>query len=105
MIVADLKLKMENLELRYLSIDRFFDTVPEELKNSHIERMTILEMAESASAKALESGIPIEERECYRAIAAELTSQLPHFGEKTAQKFSTLVQALPKVELPLGLLN
>ncbi|NOT18944.1 MAG: hypothetical protein HOP24_01530 [Sideroxydans sp.] len=98
------QLSMEDLTQRRLSINRFFDTVQGELGQHHLERMTVLKMAERATEHMLSPGLSIEERRNCKELAAELTAQIPIFGDKANQSLQTLLNALPQVKLPDQLL-
>lgn len=98
------KLKMEGLAQRRLSMNRFFDTVQGELGQHHLERMTVLKMAESVTMHMLAPNLSLEERQNCRALAAELTAQIPVFGDKANESLKTLFDALPQVSLPEHLL-
>lgn len=98
------QLSMEDLTQRRLSINRFFDTVQGELGQHHIERMKVLEMAELITKHMLSPGLTIEERRNCKELAAELTAQIPIFGDKANQSLQTLLNALPQVKLPDQLL-
>lgn len=98
------QLSMEDLTQRRLAINRFFDTVQGELGQHHLERMTVLKMAERVTEHMLSPGLSIEERRNCKELAAELTSQIPVFGDKANQSLQTLLNALPQVKLPDQLL-
>jgi len=99
------RLKLEELEQRRVALIGFYHTVNQQLERLHIERMKVLEMAELATKKALESGIDIEERRLFKEIATEMTAQLPNFGDRANESLKTLVQALPPVQIPAALLS
>lgn len=98
------KLNMEDLAQRRLSINRFFDTVQGELGQHHLERMTVLKMAESVTMHMLSPNLSLEERQNCKALATELTAQIPVFGDKANESLKTLFDALPQVSLPEHLL-
>jgi hypothetical protein len=98
------QLSMEDLTQRRLAINRFFDTVQSELGQHHLERMTVLKMAERVTDHMLSPGLSLEERRNCKELAAELTSQIPIFGDKANQSLQTLLNALPQVKLPDQLL-
>lgn len=98
------QLNMEDLTQRRLAINRFFDTVQGELGQHHLERMTVLKMAERTTEHMLSPGLSLEERRNCKELAAELTAQIPIFGDKANQSLQTLLNALPQVKLPDQLL-
>lgn len=104
-IQATLEIELEKLSQRRLALEYFYKTVTTQLEHLHIERMKVLEMAELATRKALQDGVDIEERKMYKEMATEMTSQIPHFGDRANESLKTLVQALPPVQIPSGLLT
>jgi len=104
-IQATLEIELEKLAQRRLALEYFYKTVTTQLEHLHIERMKVLEMAELATKKALESGLDIEERRMYKEMATEMTSQIPNFGDRANESLKTLVQALPPIQIPAGLLT
>lgn len=98
------KLKMEELSQRRLEIDRFYDTVQGQLKLLHIERMTVLKMAERASEMAFSNNSASEHKLLYKDMAAELISQLSVFGSKANESLDVLVKSLPPISMPDRLL-
>lgn len=105
LIDRSFELKMEELEQRRLAINRYFDTVQQQLDNLHIERMTVLRMLEQSMQKTLEPGLSLDERRIYKELTAEMTATLPSFAERANQSLQTMLQALPPVQLPAGLLT
>jgi predicted ABC-class ATPase len=105
LIDASFRLKMEELEQRRVAINRYFDTVQQQLDHLHVERMTVLKMIEAAAKRTMEPSIPLEERRLFKEMTSEMTATLPSFAEKANQSLQTLVQALPPVRLPEGLLK
>lgn len=103
-IDTSFKTTMESLTQRRIAINRFFDTVQGELGQHHIERMTILRMAETTTMHMLSPGLSIEDRRIYKELVIDLTAQIPAFGDKANQSLQTLLNALPKVQLPDQLL-
>jgi hypothetical protein len=99
------QLKMEELEHRRVALERAFDTAQEQLKNLHVERMTVLQMAQEATRKTLESGLSLDERRMYQEMAMNLVATLPQFGDRANQSLQVLIQALPPVQTPRGLLD
>jgi hypothetical protein len=99
-IEKSFKLNIEDLTQRRVAINRFFDTVQGELGQHHLERMTVLKMAERATEHMLSSGLSLEERRNCKELASELTAQIPIFGDKANQSLQTLLNALPQVKLP-----
>lgn len=99
------RLKMEELEHRRVALERAFDTAQQQLKNLHVERMTVLQMAQEATKKTLESGLSLEERRLYQEMATNLVATLPQFGDRANQSLQVLIQALPSVQTPRGLLD
>jgi hypothetical protein len=98
------KLNMEDLKQRRLGINRFFDTVQGELGQHHMERMTVLKMAELTTQHMLSPGLSLEERQNCREFVVALTAQIPVFGDKANQSLQALLSALPQVKLPEQLL-
>ena len=98
------QINMENLIQRRLAIIRFFDTVQGELGQHHLERMTVLRMAEQATQHMLSTGLSIEERRNCKEFVMELTAQIPIFGERSNQSLQALLNALPQVKIPDQLL-
>jgi hypothetical protein len=94
------KLRMEELLQRRTALERFYDTVQNQLENLHIERMKVLEMAELVTKKALDPSISLEERKLYKEMASEITAQIPNFGDRANQSLQTIVEALPPVSIP-----
>lgn len=99
------KLKMEELQQRRLVLARTFDLAEKQLENLHVERMHVLKIAQAASAKAMEDGVPFEERQLFKELALAATQQLPSFGQNANQSLKVLVKALPPVEMPSRLLD
>jgi hypothetical protein len=90
------KLKIEELEQRRLALIGFYETVNRELEYLHIERMTVLKMAEITTNQMLETK-DIEEKRLLKEFATELTSQIPIFGANANESLKNLVQTLPQV--------
>ncbi len=99
MLDNNFKLKMEELRQRRISLMCFHETVDTELHQLHIERETVLEMAQLSQQKAFEPGLSMEERQLHKEMTLELTRQLPGFGGKANETLQKLVQALPPVEI------
>ena len=99
------RLKLEELEQRRVGLIGFYNTVNKQLERLHIERMKVLEMAELAAKKALDSGLTMEERRLFKEMATEMTAQLPSFGDRANESLKTLVNALPPVQIPAALLS
>ena len=99
------RLKMEELQQRRLAVDRFFDTVQQQLENLHIERGVVLQMAQTANTRLLEPGLSAEERGCYKEVVIELVATIPQLASKGGETLKTLVDALPRVETSPHLLN
>lgn len=97
------QLKLEELQHRRIALERTFDIAEQQLHQLHIERMEVLKMANLAMKKTLEAGLSIEERTLFKELATEFTKQLPSFGDKANQNLSTLVTALPIIEMPRAL--
>lgn len=76
------KLKMEELMQRRIELDRFYDTVQGVLSHLHIERMTVLKMAEQATAKALDDKTDPDARLLFKQMATEIITQIPNFGDR-----------------------
>jgi hypothetical protein len=93
-------LNMEALQHRRIAINRYFDTVQGELGQHHVERMTVLKMAETVTMHMLTPGLTLEERQNCKEMATALTAQIPLFGDRANQSLQTLVSALPQVKLP-----
>lgn len=99
------KLNIEALTQRRLALNRYFDTVQDELQQHHIERMTVLRMAERANEHLISSpGLSAEERKNCKELVLELTAQIPLLGDRANTSLQTLVTALPQVHIPQGLL-
>jgi hypothetical protein len=98
------KLRMEALQQRRVAIERYFDSVQQELGHLHIERMAVLEMAKEAHRRVLEPGLSAEERACFKELASELSSKIPGFGEQANASLATLLKALPGDIVPDRLL-
>ena len=94
------RLRMEELLQRRVAHEKLYDTVQKEQENLHIERMTVLRIAEHASERALSDDITREERMLFKEMTMELMSQIPAFGERADQTMQRLVQALPPVNIP-----
>lgn len=99
------KLKMEELEQRRLVLNRYFDTVQQQLKQLHIERVKILSMIDLAMKKTLEPGLSLEERRMFKEMVTEMSATLPVYAEKANQSLETLVKALPTIDMPRALLQ
>ncbi len=95
------KLKVMELENRRAELVLTYQTVNNELDKLHIERIKVMEMAELATRKTLESGLSIEDRTLFKELAIELTSQIPAFGDSSNESLKHLIKALPPVNLPL----
>jgi hypothetical protein len=94
------KLKTMELENRRAELVATYSIINKELEQLHIDRKSVLEMAQMALKKALENGISIEERTLYQALATEMTKQLPIFGSQANESLKNLIQALPPVNIP-----
>ena len=99
------KLKMEELTHRRIALIGFYETVNAELQRLHIERRSVLEMAQLAQKKSFEEGLSIEERKIYKEMAVEMTKDLPRFGETSNQSLQKIIDALPPVEISPKLLE
>lgn len=99
------ELKMEELQQRRIALIGFYQTVNAELQRFHIERVTVLEMAQLAQQKAFEPGLPIEERQLFKKMSIEMIRELPNFGAKSNESLQKLVQALPPVKISPKLLE
>lgn len=102
---AAFALQMEALDQRRRGLERFFDTVQEELERLHIERMTVLDMAKMATAKALAPETSMEQRHLFVQLASSLTATIPAFGTHASAHLRVVVDSLPPVQLPAGLLS
>jgi hypothetical protein len=105
LIDKSFRLKMEELEQRRLAINRYFDTVQGQLNALHIERMQILKMLDQSMQQTLAPGLSMEERRLYKEMTVELTASLPAIGERANQTLNAMLQALPPVQMPAGLLT
>ena len=104
-IEKEFSLNMEALTQRRLALNRYFDTVQGELQQHHIERMTVLRMAERANEFLITSaGLSAEERKNCKELVLELTAQIPLLADRANTSLQTLVIALPQVNIPQGLL-
>lgn len=99
------RLKMEELMQRRIELDRFYDTVQGVLSQLHIERMTVLKMAEQATAKALDSQTASEDRILFKQMATEIVAQIPNFGDRANESLDRIVKALPPISIPDRLLS
>lgn len=97
-------LKMEELAQRKVELNRFYDTVQQNLVQLHIERMEVLEMAKMANAKMLDSSISLEDRRFYKELALEFVKQIPLFGNTANDSLDKIVQSLPVVNIPSHML-
>jgi hypothetical protein len=97
----EFELNMEHLQQRRLALDRFFDTVQGELGQHHVERMTMMKVAEQATAHMLSDKCgTAEDRAVMQGLIREITSQLPLMGDRANDSLKTLLSALPVVPLP-----
>lgn len=99
------ELKMEQLRHRRIALERTFDLAEQQLDKLHLERMRFLEMVEVAHCAALDANAPMDARVLAKELVTVLTSQLPRFGEQANQNLTTLVQALPAIDMPKALLE
>jgi len=99
------KLKMRELDDRKDHLTKFYATLNKQSEQLHIERITVLKMAERAAKKALDEKIDFESRLLYKDMAIEITKQIPLFGDKANESLKRLVDALPKVSIQNGLLT
>lgn len=99
------RLKMEELEHRRIALIGFYQAVSVELQQIHIERATVLEMAQVAQQKAFEAGLTLEERQIYKEMSIEMIRELPSFGDKSNESLQKLVQALPPLAISPKLLE
>ena len=99
------KLKMEELEQRRIALIGFYQTVNAELQRLHIERETVLEMAQLAQQKSFENDLSIEKCQMYNEMAIEMIKQIPLFGDQSNEIFQKLINALPPVEISPKLLD
>ncbi|MBP7509469.1 MAG: hypothetical protein KA807_16780 [Prolixibacteraceae bacterium] len=98
------KLKMEELKQRRLELDRFYDTVQGQLKLLHIERMTVLKMAEKATDMVLAKDTSSSDRILFKELATTIIADIPNFGDKANASLEVLVKSLPRVHMPDRLL-
>lgn len=91
------KLKIEELKNRRLEITSFHKTVRLELKNSHIERSQVLEMAMRAQEESFKPSNTIEDKKNLMAYSLALTQELSAFGANANQSLEKLVQSLPEI--------
>lgn len=96
--------KMEDLSQRRLFLTRQFDTVQGEIRQKHLERMKVLQMAEMTMMHMLSPGLSIEERQNCKEMVAMLTSQIPVFGQEANKTLEILINSLPQVVLPTQLM-
>lgn len=99
------RMKIEELEHRRIALEMAFDTAQQQLNHLHVERMTVLRMAQEATRMTLEPGLPLDERRLYQEMAKDLVATLPQFGDRANQSLQVLIQALPSVQTPRGLLD
>jgi hypothetical protein len=98
-------LKLKELNDRKCDLNNFYTTVNNQLSDLHIERMTVLKMAEIVTKKALEDNIDSETRIQLKDMALDLIKNVQIFGDKANVSLKTLVEALPKVKIQNGLLT
>lgn len=99
------KLKMKELEQRKGHLDNFYKTVNQQLGYLHIERMTVLKMAQIATQKAMSDDTDFQTKKNCTDMAIEMTKQIPLFGDKANESLKKLVDALPSVRIQTGLLT
>jgi len=99
------KLKMEELKQRRIVLIKFYQTVNDELKRFHIERIEVLKMAKRAQEKSFDTSLPLEERRMFKEMSIEMIRQLPKFGDKSNESLQKLINALPPVEISSRLLE
>ena len=99
------KLKMEELQQRRLSLNRFYDSVNKELDYMHIERTKVLEAALFAQKQMMDPKRSIEEKNMFKEMSIEMMRQLPAFGTNSNETLQKLVNALPPVAISPKLLE
>ena len=99
------KLKMEELKQRRTELDRFYDTVQGVLSHLHIERMTVLDMAQTATAKALANDTNKDDKALFRELATSIIKEIPNFGDRANESLDRIVKALPQVSIPDRLIS
>jgi hypothetical protein len=104
-IKKSFELKWEHLRQRKMELDRFYKTLNKQLGDLHIERMQVLKLAEIMTKATLRDGIDSERRGLYKEMAIEFTKQIPIFADKANESLKKLVDALPEVKIPQGLLT
>jgi hypothetical protein len=105
MIKKSFEIQMKQLEIREMGMKKAFKKTNKELDNIHIERMKVLKLAEIFAQKTMSDGISFEERNLYKDMAIEFTKQIPIFADKANESLKKLVDALPDVKIPYGLLT
>lgn len=93
------QLKMEELTQRKMALVGFYETLNRELERIHIERKTVLDMAQMANTACLQPNISIEERLFYKDLSLSMTKELHTFGERGSIQLQAVIQALPKVDI------
>lgn len=91
------QLKIEELKTRRMELEAFYVTLNKELQQTHIERMTILEMAQNAQKYALLPNIPLEERQLFKDYSLECLRDLSTLGDKSTVRLQSVIEALPKI--------
>lgn len=104
MVDAQLKARLEELSHRRIHIERHFDTVQQELKANHIERMKIMEMAQEAQKQAM-TDCSQEEKEMWAEMAKNLVAQVREFGTESTKQLDNMVKALPPIPAMVNMLS
>jgi len=99
------RLKMEQLQHRRIALIGFYNTVNNELQRLHIERKTVLEMAQLAQKKSFEGHLSIDERKMLAEMSVQCIKELKNFGDKSNESLQKLVQVLPPIDVSKKLLG
>jgi hypothetical protein len=98
------QLEMEKLKQRRVIIEQHYATVQQELRQKHIERMKVLEWAETAFKYALDPNLPLEAKQFYQDMHKQCMEDVHRFGMSASASLDTLLKALPPMQVS-GLLN
>lgn len=96
-IEKNYQLKMEELKTRRMELEAFYITLNKELEQTHIERMTILKMAQSLQEQVSLPNISLEERLLFKDFSLECIRDLSNLGDKSTVRLQSVIEALPKI--------
>lgn len=97
-IDSELQVQLEKLTIRRSELCAFYTTFNNELKNKHIQRQTILSMAEDAKDACLRPNISMEERALFRELTLDLMRQLRLINDDANISLDKLIKTLPNVD-------